>query len=264
MLLVVDTGNTNTVVGLYEEAPVTEKRQADTGLLDHWRLSTNDERTADEHALLIQEFLGFHGFSFDKDVAGIAISSGVPRVTFALREMCQRYFGFRPVVIGPGISSGIEIKYENPHEVGADRVANAAGAYDLCGGPSIVVDFGTATTFDAISGAGEYIGGAILPGIEISLEALFARAALLRRVELVEPRNYIGRNTNESIQSGVVHGMSALVDGMVEKIETELGASTVIATGGLAGLIAPLAARVDRLEPHLTLHGLRLIYELNS
>jgi len=213
---------------------------------------------------LFAEFLDQHGFSFDDDITGIAVSSVVPRLTAALREMTDRYFRFDAVVIEPGIKSGVPILYDTPREVGADRIANAVGTLDLYGGPAVVVDFGTATTFDAISADGEYLGGAIVPGIEISMDALFARAAWLRRVELVEPRNVIGRSTVESIEAGVVYGTVALVDGMVRRFEDELGKSTVIATGGLGGLIAPLSDTIQHHEPWLTLHGLRLIYEKNT
>jgi len=254
MLLVIDVGNTQTVIGLY----------GDGDLLDHWRIATNSERTSDEHALLFAQFLEQHGFSFDDDITGIAVSSVVPRLTSALREMTDRYFRFDPVVIEPGIKSGVPILYDSPREVGADRIANAVGTLDLYGGPAVVVDFGTATTFDAISANGEYLGGAIVPGIEISMDALFARAAWLRRVELIEPRNVIGRSTVESIEAGVVYGTVALVDGMVRRFEDELGKSTVIATGGLGGLIAPLSDTIQHHEPWLTLHGLRLIHQKNT
>ena len=265
-LLAIDIGNTQTVVGLYSLERETETdRSADTGLLDHWRVATNAERTADEHALVIQEFLGFHGFSWDRDVAGLVLCSSVPRVTGAFRSMAQRYLGYEALVVEPGIKTGIPILYDNPKEVGADRIADAVAAYDLFGGPTIVIDFGTATTFEAISEDGKYLGGAIFPGIDISLDALFGRAAALRRVELVEPKNVIGRSTVESMQSGAVYGYTAVVDGMVERFQDELGGDAeVVATGGLSGLIAPLATTVDHLEPWLTLHGLRLIHELNG
>lgn len=254
MLLAIDVGNTQTVVGLYAEEQ----------LLDHWRVATNAERTSDEHALLISEFLGFHGFSFDDDVQGIALCSGVPRLTAALREMTERYFGFSPLVLEPGVKTGMPILYDNPREVGPDRIADAVAAFDLYGGPTIVVDFGTATVFDAISPKGEYLGGAIIPGIEISLDALYGRAAGLRRVELVEPRSVIGRSTIESIQSGAVYGFSGMVESMCRRIEAEIGeACTVVATGGLGGLMTPLSDTIQYHEPWLTLHGLRLIYEKN-
>ncbi|MBK9180272.1 MAG: type III pantothenate kinase [Acidimicrobiales bacterium] len=260
MLLVIDVGNTQTVVGLYDHRPATSARE----LLDHWRIATNAERTSDEYALLIQEFLAFHDYAFDEDVKGMAVSSVVPRVTAALREMADRYLGFSALVVEPGVRTGMPILYDNPKEVGADRIANAVGAFDLYGGPTIVVDFGTATTFDAISTKGEYLGGAIVPGIEISLDALFGRAAALRRVELVEPRNVIGKSTVESIQAGAVYGFAAQVDGLCARFERELGTCTVVATGGLAGLIAPLSKSIQHHEPWLTLHGLRLVFERNE
>jgi type III pantothenate kinase len=258
VLLAVDAGNTQTVIGLFE------RPGGATELVDHWRVATNAERTSDELALLLQEFLAFHGYRFDKDVSGIAVSSGVPRVTFALREMTRRYFPHAPfIVIEPGVKTGMPILYDNPREVGADRIANAVGALDRYQPPIIAVDFGTATTFDAISAKGEYLGGAIIPGIEISMDALFAKAARLPRVEITEPRNVIGRTTVESIQSGAIYGFSALIDGLVSRMEAELGPSTVIATGGLSGVIGPLCSSIQHLEPWLTLHGLRIIFEKN-
>ena len=264
-LLALDVGNTQTVVGLYAlDVEITDDRDADTGLLDHWRVATQAERTADEYALVIQEFLGFHGFSWDNDIAGMCLCSSVPRVTGALRRMSERYLGFEAVVVETGIKTGMPILYENPREVGADRIADAVAAFDLFSGPTIVIDFGTATTFEAISAKGEYLGGAIVPGIDISLDALFGRAAALRRVELVEPRSVIGRTTVESMQSGAVYGYTSMVDGMVARFEKELGAETeVVATGGLSGLIAPLSTTITHHEPWLTLHGLSLIYEKN-
>ncbi|MGH9269510.1 MAG: type III pantothenate kinase, partial [Acidimicrobiales bacterium] len=195
MLLAVDAGNTQTVVGLFDGED----------LVDHWRIATNAERTSDEHALLVTQFLALGSRSFD-DVGGMVVSSTVPRLTTALRELADRYLRFSPVVLEPGARTGMPILYESPKEVGADRIANAVAAYDLYGGPTIVVDFGTATTVDATSAAGEYLGGAILPGIEISLDALFSRAAALTRVRLLEPRRVIGKTTVESIRSGAFYG----------------------------------------------------------
>jgi type III pantothenate kinase len=269
LLLAIDVGNTQTVVGLYDLEPSVdanlERRLADSALIDHWRIATNAERTADEHAIVLQEFLGFHGSTWDdNDIQGIVVCSSVPRVTGSLRRMAERYFGFSALIVEPGVRTGLPILYDNPKEVGADRIADAVGAFDLYGGPTIVIDFGTATTFEAISAKGEYLGGAIFPGIDISLDALFARAAALRRVELVEPRSVIGRSTVESIQSGVIYGYTSLVDGMCERIRAELDAdATVVATGGLSGLIGPLSGSIDHVEPWLTLHGLRLIHEKN-
>jgi type III pantothenate kinase len=257
MLLAIDVGNTQTVIGLYGEGDRSHE------LVDHWRVATKSERTSDEHALLIQEFLSFAGHDWRRSISGVAISSGVPTVTYELRRMCDRYLGMEPVVLGTGVKTGMPVLYDNPKEVGADRIANAVGAFDLYGGPTIVVDFGTATTFDVISAKGEYLGGAIVPGIEISLDALFGRAAALRQVELVEPRSVIGKTTVESVQSGTIYGYSALVDGMCDRIEEQLGESTVIATGGLADLIAPIAESIEHTEPWLTLHGLRLVWEKN-
>ncbi len=253
MLLCIDTGNTQTVIGLFDGAE----------LADHWRIASVAERTADELALMIQQFLGFHGFSFDAQITGVAIASGVPRVTGALREMTERYFGFPALVVEPGVRTGMPILYDNPKEVGADRIANAVAAYDLYGGPSIVVDFGTANTIEAISEKGEYLGGAIFPGIEISMDALFGRAAALRRVELVPPKHVIGKSTVESIQSGCVFGYSGQVDALVDRFRAELGECTVLATGGLAEPILAFSRTIQHYEPWLTLQGLRIIFERN-
>lgn len=254
MLLTLDTGNTETVMGLFDGAE----------LVTHWRLSTIAERTSDEHALLVSQLLDLEGYAFEETVTGIAISSTVPSLTATLREMTRRWFDVPTVVLEPGVKTGMPILYDNPKEVGADRIANAVGTFDQYGGPSICVDFGTATTFDCISDKGEYLGGAILPGIGISMDALFGRAAALRRVELVEPRNVIGKSTVESIQSGAVYGFSGSVDAIVSRIEKELGECTVVGTGGLSGLIAPLSTSIDHHEPWITLHGLRLIFERNQ
>ncbi|GIU88924.1 MAG: type III pantothenate kinase [Acidimicrobiia bacterium] len=253
MLLAIDVGNTQTVVGMFNGHE----------LVDHWRIATDAERTSDELALMIQQFLGFHGFSFDDSITGVAISSVVPRVTAELRQMTTRYFSLTALVVEPGVRTGMPILYDNPKEVGADRIANAVGAYDLYGGPSIVVDFGTATTIEAISERGEYLGGAIFPGVEVSLDALFERAAGLRRVELAQPKHVIGKSTMESIQSGAIYGFAAQVDGLAERFMSELGDCTVIATGGLATVILPHTRTVQHYEPWLTLYGLRIISERN-
>lgn len=268
MLLAIDVGNTQTVIGLYADDPnstIGDAGPCERGLLDHWRTATNAERTADEHALLIQEFLGFHGFSFDEEVEGVVISSVVPRVTAALREMTERYFGFKPLVLEPGVRTGLPILTDNPREVGADRIANAVAAIDVYGGPCVVIDFGTATTYDAISQNGELLGCAIAPGIDISLDALYQRAVALSRVELIEPRNVIGRNTIESLQAGAIFGFAGQVDGVCRLMIGELaGNVTVIATGGLAPTIVPYTSTVHHVEPWLTLHGLRLIHAKNE
>ncbi|MGA2528008.1 MAG: type III pantothenate kinase [Acidimicrobiales bacterium] len=282
MLLALDVGNTQTVIGLFAtaetsfepanssgmQAPSLREPGELAGLVHHWRLATVAERTADEYALLVTELLRLVGLGFTVSPArdgvdGIVVSSSVPDVTSAVRQMARRWFDVPLVVIEPGVRTGMPILYDNPKDVGADRVANAVGALDLYGAPAIVVDLGTATTFDAISAAGEYAGGAITPGIEISMDALFEHAAALRRVELVEPRNVIGKSTVESIQSGVIYGYTGLVDAMCRRISAELGPSTIIATGGLAGLITPLSEMIQHHEPWLTLHGLRLVYERN-
>jgi type III pantothenate kinase len=254
VLLAVDIGNTETVVGLYADG--------ESDLVDHWRIATNAERTGDEHAMLFSQFLSQHGLTFEK-VTGVAVSSTVPRLTATMQRMASRYLEVPTIILGPGVKTGMPILYEDPKEVGPDRIANAVAAYDLYGGPTIVVDFGTATTFDAITNKGEYAGGAILPGVQISLDALFVRAAAVRRVDLGEPRNVIGKTTRESVQSGVVFGTTVLVDGLCERFEEELGESTVVSTGGLGGLFSRLSERIEHHEPWLTLHGLRLIFEKN-
>jgi type III pantothenate kinase len=257
VLVVMDVGNTQTVIGIYgDEGP---------DLLDHWRMATNSERTSDEYALLLEQFLDLGGFDLEDDVTGLSVSSTVPRITAALSEMSKRHLGFEAVVLGgPGVKSGMPILYENPREVGPDRVADAVAAYDMYGGPSVVIDFGTATTVEAVSSKGEYLGGAIFPGVEISLDALFGRAAALHRVALAEPRSVIGKTTNESIQSGVLYGYAGMVDGLCARVEQEIGQATVVATGGLSELIAPYTQAIDHIEPWLTLRGLRIVYERNK
>src|SRR4051812_26979146 len=270
VLLAIDAGNTQTVVGLYElgeddtDAPSPPgRRRPEDGLLDHWRIATAPDRTSDELAVMLQGFLSFRRFTLD-DIDGVVVSSGVPRITASLRDLADRYLDFDPVVIEPGVRTGIAILVENPKEVGSDRIANSVAAFDLYGGPTIVVDFGTATTCDAVSANGEYLGGAIAPGIEISMDALVGRAAALRAVELRPPRNVLGKSTVESIQSGAVYGFAAQVDGLCDRIVAELGECTVISTGGLAELITPFSRSIQHLEPWLTLHGLRLVHEKNS
>ncbi len=278
MLLAIDVGNTEMVVGLYaltaaegQSLPsgdavfgIGAEDQPTRGLTHHWRLSTVPTRTPDEYAVLLTQLLDLEGLDIAATVDGIAVSSSVPTVTGELRQMASRWFEDVPcVVLGPGVKSGLPILYDNPKEVGADRVANAVAAFDLYGGPCIVVDLGTATTFDAISSSGEYLGGAITPGVAISLEALFQHAAALRRVELVAPRDVIGRSTVESIQSGTLYGFAAQVDGLCRRFMGDLGPSTVVATGGLSELVAPHAEVIEHVEPWLTLHGLRIVFEHN-
>ncbi len=260
-LLTIDVGNTQTVVGLYEADAAGVS--ADDGLVDHWRVSTNHERTADEFASLLGGFMNFAGAHFD-DVVGVSLCSGVPKNQAALRALADRYLDFEPIIIGPGIKTGMPIKYENPREVGADRIANAIATYELFGGPAIIVDFGTGNNFDIVSESGEFLGGAIAPGIEVSMEALVGRASALSAIELVEPRNIIGRSTTESLQSGALYGFAGAVDGMVSRFQAELGGgATVVATGGLAPVIAPVASTLEYVEPFLTLHGLRIVHARN-
>ncbi len=271
MLLAMDVGNTETVIGLFgpaaPDAPDAmgfARASGERGLAFHWRISTVAERTPDEHAMVLTQLLDLEGLDLRTSVSAIAISSSAPAVTSQLRRMAKRWFSDLDLtVIGPGTKSGMPILYDNPREVGADRIADAVGAYDLYPGASIVVDMGTATVFDVVSAKGEYLGGAIAPGVAISLEALYLQASALRSVELVRPRSVIGRSTVESIQSGVLYGFAAQVDGVVERILDELGEATVIATGGLAGLIAPHTKHVQHVEPWLTLHGLRIVHERN-
>src|SRR5918996_692217 len=254
MLLAVDVGNTETMVGIFREED----------LAWHWRLSTAPERTADELALTFGGLLQQQGLSFDRNVTGVVVSSVVPSATQALREMVRRYFGFPAVVVEPGMKTGVAVLTDNPKEVGADRVVNALAAYAEFGGPIIVVDFGTATTFDVVSENGELLGAAIAPGVQVAARALYEQAARLPRVELAAPKSVVGRNTVESVQSGLVFGYAAMVDGMVERISKELGTPTVVATGGLAPTVIGECTTIDRHEPWLTLEGLRLVYERNA
>ncbi len=254
MLLAVDVGNTETVLGVFRGPE----------LVRHWRMATKPERTPDELALLFGGFLVQEGLSFTREVTGVVVASVVPASTRALREMTARYFSFAPVVVEPGTRTGIPILTDNPREVGADRVVNALAAHARYGGPCIVVDFGTATTYDVVSARGEYLGGVIAPGIQVSASSLAARAARLSQVELVAPRAVIGKNTVESVQSGVVFGTAAEVDGLVERIRQELGQQAkVIATGGLADVVVPHCRTIDEHDPFLTLEGLRLVFERN-
>jgi type III pantothenate kinase len=254
VLLAIDVGNTETVVGVFR----------DEELAWRWRLATVPERTADELALLFGGFLQQQGLSFDRNVTGVVLSSVVPGATQALREMVSRYFRFPPVVVEPGVKTGVPVLTDNPKEVGADRIVNALAGFTKFGGPCIVVDFGTATTFDCVSEHGEYTGGAIAPGLQVAAQALFEQTARLPLVELVAPKSVIGKNTVESVQSGLIFGYAAMLDGMVERISKELGDATVIATGGLAPAVIGECRTVDHHEPWLTLEGLRLVFEKNA
>lgn len=253
MLLAVDVGNTETVLGLFE----------DQRLVHHWRLTTREERTADESALALRGLLAEAGLA-ERDVTGVVIGSVVPGQTQALRDMAHRYLSAPPLVVEAGVRTGVAVLYENPRDVGADRIANAAAAHHRFGGPAVVVDFGTATTFDIVSGSAEYLGGVIFPGVKISATALFRAAARLPRVEVVPPRSVVARTTVESVQAGLVFGTAAMVDGLVARIEEQVGECTVVATGGLAEPVVGACASVDHHEPWLTLEGLRLIHERNA
>ncbi len=253
MLLVFDIGNTNIVVGLYDGP----------SLVHHWRIATDRGKTADDYGMLLHNLFGYHGLDF-QGVTGIILSSVVPPLTVPLSRMVLRYFGREPLIVGPGLKTGISIKYDNPREVGADRIVNAVAAHDKYPGALIVVDFGTATTFDAITADGDYLGGAIAPGIGISTEALFQRAAKLPRVELIKPPAVIARNTENSMQAGIIYGYIGLVDELTARMKKELDdAAKVIATGGLANLIASESHQIDVVDSFLTLDGLRIIHDLN-
>ncbi|MDH6704778.1 MULTISPECIES: type III pantothenate kinase [unclassified Kitasatospora] len=258
MLLTIDVGNTQTTLGLFDGEEVVE----------HWRISTDPRRTADELAVLLQGLMGNHTAVREASVEGLAICSSVPAVLHELREVTRRYYGDVPaVIVEPGVKTGVHVLMDNPKEVGADRIVNALAANHLYGGPCIVVDFGTATTFDAVNARGDYVGGAIAPGIEISVEALGVRGAQLRKIELARPRNVIGKNTVEGMQSGILYGFAGQVDGLVDRMAKELAKDPddvqVIATGGLAPLVLGEATTIDVHEPWLTLIGLRLVYERN-
>jgi type III pantothenate kinase len=253
MLLCIDIGNTNITLGLY---------QGET-LGPRWRLATDHERMPDEFALQVLGLLQMAGLT-PKDVDGAAVASVVPPLTGKWVEVCQTTLRCEPLVVDAGVRTGVRVRYDDPKAVGADRVVDAAAAFRLYGGPAIIVDFGTATTFDAISADGDYLGGAIAPGIGIAAEALFSRAAKLTRVEITRPPTAIGRNTTHSIQSGLLFGNVGLVEGMVERFRRELGGEAkVIGTGGLAELIARETPVIEILAPWLTLDGLRMIYEMN-
>lgn len=254
MILVIDIGNTDMVLGVYDGDE----------LIADWRLATDHHRSGDEFGILILGLLSHEGVPY-REITSVVISSVVPSLMFALETLCHRYFNVEPLVVGPGMKTGMNIKYDNPREVGADRIVNAIAGYELYGGPLIIIDFGTATTFCAISGEGEYLGGCIAPGIKISTDALFERAAKLPKVELTRPSSVIAKNTINSIQAGIVYGYIGQIEYIVTKMKEEFGNGDVkvIATGGLAKLILGDAKIVDIIDPLLTLQGLRIIHDRN-
>lgn len=257
MLLVIDVGNTNIVLGVYK----------DDKLLYDWRIATDKDKTSDEYGLLFEQIFKYNGLS-TKDVKNVIISSVVPPLMHTLPAMSIKYFKIRPIVVGPGVKTGMNIKYDNPREVGADRIVNAVAAYEKYGGPLIIVDFGTAITFCAVSKKGEYLGGAITPGIKISSEALFLRTAKLPKVEIAKPKSIIAKNTINSIQAGLVYGYIGMVDYIIEKMIEELKEEgediKVVATGGFSNLIAAESKYIQKIDKLLTLEGLRIIFNRNK
>jgi type III pantothenate kinase len=254
VLLAVDVGNTQTVFGLFDRER----------LVEHWRVATESERTGDELGALLGRLLELRDFGFE-DVSGVCLSTTVPPLVRSYTELAERYAQAPLLVAGPGTKTGLPVRYDNPLEVGPDRIVNAVAARERYGCPCIVVDFGTSTNFDAVSAAGEYVGGVLAPGIDVSMEALFARAARLTKVDYQAPERTIGTNTTTALQSGVVFGFAGQVDGIVDRMRAELGDGVrVIATGGLADLIAPHARTIERVDPLLTLEGLRLVWTRNA
>jgi type III pantothenate kinase len=253
MLLAVDVGNTQTVLGLFEGER----------LVEDWRIGTEGERTGDELAALLGRLLELADLGFG-DVTGLVLASSVPALIRSYEELAETYLEAPLLVLGPGVKTGLPILYDDPREVGPDRIANAVAARERYGAPAIVVDFGTSTNFDAVSSAGEFVGGVLAPGIETSMEALFLRAARLTKVDFAAPPSVIGKTTASALQSGLVYGFAGQVDGIVERMRRELGdTAPVIATGGLADLIAPHSRTIESVDPLLTLEGLRLVWDLN-
>ena len=262
MLLVLDVGNTNTVLGLYERAAASSSGKYEV-LRAHWRVTTVRNQTVDEYGVLFRNFFVMENIE-TKTVRGIIISSVVPPLDSTLRQVCEKYFRTTPLFVEPGVKTGMPVRYENPAEVGADRIVNGVAAFEKYGGPCIVVDFGTATTFDVVSAKGEYLGGVITPGIGISAEALFRGTARLQRVDIRKPEHVIGTTTTGSLQSGLFYGYLGLVDGILERLVAELGGSPkIVATGGLASLFGTNSKYISAVDDLLTLEGLRIIYERN-
>lgn len=254
MLLAIDVGNTHITLGIYSQ----EKQ------ICHWRISTDPRKTADEYGILLRQLFAVQNQDLTQ-IHAVALSSVVPPLTASMIEMSQNCFGIKPLVVGPGIKTGMPIRFDNPKEVGADRIVNGVAAFHKYGGPVIVVDLGTATTFDVISAKGEYLGGAIAPGIGISTDALFSYAAKLPRVELFKPPSVIGKNTVNCMQSGIIYGLFGQIEGIVSRMKKEItGQVRVVATGGFASLFSYEEGIVDQVDPFLTLEGLRLIYEMNK
>ena len=254
MLLVFDIGNSNIVMGTYEGKK----------LLRHWRISTDRQKTGDEYGMLINSLFAYQNIRMEQ-VEAIIISSVVPPLMVPMIKMCERYFHIHPLVVGPGIKTGFRISYENPREIGADRIVNVAGAFEQYGGPLIVIDIGTATTFDVVAPNGDFQGGVIAPGLSSSADALFQRAAKLPRIELVTPKHIISRNTVSGMQAGIIYGYVGQIDEIVRRLKKEMGYDEirVIATGGYARMISRESKTIDKIDHFLTLTGLRVLYERN-